>query len=153
MRGPCACPRRGTSSGQASYHPNGIVLRRGQAQGPHLSPHPPLVPTGRGGCLIHHSPFDCQKSSGRSNFIETRSIAFPQTLDARIRHIFQVRKPVFPRLPQRRHRNLPGAAGYDRITDRGLRHRDHAPARRAGWSALRGGTKAAGGSVAARPRY
>jgi hypothetical protein len=35
-------------------------LPRGQAQGPHPSPHPPLVPTGRWGASI--APFDYQKS-------------------------------------------------------------------------------------------
>src|SRR5436305_7712445 len=52
MRGPCACPCRGTSSGEASTEPAGIVGRAGQAQGPHPSPHPPPVPTGRRGADV-----------------------------------------------------------------------------------------------------
>src|SRR5581483_4080043 len=52
--GPCACPRRGTSSGEALRNPTGICLSRGQAQGPHPSPHPPLVPTEPGRTVSRH---------------------------------------------------------------------------------------------------
>src|SRR5712692_1326545 len=62
MRGPCACPGWG---GLALHilEPDGITARGGQAQGPHPSPQPPIVPTGR--CraitLVVH-----QNSSGRT---------------------------------------------------------------------------------------
>src|SRR5258708_39454504 len=49
MRGPCACP------GEWRFRQSFLLTRwssspgRGQAQGPHPSPHPPLVPTERRG--------------------------------------------------------------------------------------------------------
>src|SRR5712692_3948628 len=51
MRGPCACPRPGEMIQRVSMKPWRNRLSRGQAQGPHPSPHPPLVPTERRGRL------------------------------------------------------------------------------------------------------
>ncbi len=49
MRGPCACPRPGERIQRVSMNPWRNRHSRGQAQGPHPSPHPPLVPTERRG--------------------------------------------------------------------------------------------------------
>src|SRR6266851_4280066 len=49
MRGPCACPRWGEMIQRVSMKPWRNRHARGQAQGPHPSPHPPLVPTERRG--------------------------------------------------------------------------------------------------------
>ena len=49
MRGPCACPRPGEMIQRVSMNPWRNRHSRGQAQGPHPSPHPPLVPTERRG--------------------------------------------------------------------------------------------------------
>ncbi len=51
MRGPCACPRPGELIQRVSMKPWRNLHSRGQAQGPHPSPHPPLVPTERRGRL------------------------------------------------------------------------------------------------------
>src|SRR5258706_4370153 len=44
MRGSCACPCWGMSSGNASRGPSCIAGRAGQARGLRLAPRPPLVP-------------------------------------------------------------------------------------------------------------
>src|SRR5216684_5936214 len=49
MRGPGACPRPGELLQRLSRKPWRNRHSRGQAQGPHPSPHPPLVPTERRG--------------------------------------------------------------------------------------------------------
>src|SRR5712692_6360093 len=49
MRGPCACPRPGELIQRVSMNPWRNRHSPGQAQGPHPSPHPPLVPTERRG--------------------------------------------------------------------------------------------------------
>ncbi len=49
MRGPCACPRPGEMIQRLSMKPWRTRHSQGQAQGPHPSPHPPLVPTERRG--------------------------------------------------------------------------------------------------------
>src|SRR5216683_1117015 len=48
-RGPCACPRPGELLQRVSMKPWRNRHSPGQAQGPHPSPHPPLVPTERRG--------------------------------------------------------------------------------------------------------
>src|SRR5450755_3376127 len=59
-RGPCACP--GGMAIPLAFH--GIPLSfppPGQAQGPHIRPTPPIVPTGR---LTPVAAFGCQSSLG-----------------------------------------------------------------------------------------
>ena len=48
-RGPGACPRPGELIQRVSTKPWRTRHSRGQAPGPHPSPHPPLVPTERRG--------------------------------------------------------------------------------------------------------
>src|SRR5260221_7783073 len=50
MRGPCACPPPGELIQRVSMKPWRNRHSRGQAQGPHPAPHPPLVPTEHRGC-------------------------------------------------------------------------------------------------------
>src|SRR5260370_33155939 len=47
--GPCACPPPGERIQRVSRNPWRTRHSPGQAQGPHPSPHPPLVPTKRRG--------------------------------------------------------------------------------------------------------
>src|SRR5229473_6505726 len=53
MRGPCACPRWDETCLPHGTQTNRFATRT--AQGPHPSPHPPLVPTGRRVPLFLHS--------------------------------------------------------------------------------------------------